>query len=109
LASCLVGRTAIVFGGGHAGEGPHGVHGIGFACAATFAGEGANVVVADRGGAAARHASEAINERGGRSIRVVADLLAPLLVSPLGVLPRVMAVLIFQRRIVAGRTAGGVN
>jgi hypothetical protein len=66
------------------------------------------VVVVDRGGAAARHASEAINERGGRSIPVVADLLA-LLVSPLGVLPRVMAVLIFQRRIVAGRTAGGVN
>jgi NAD(P)-dependent dehydrogenase (short-subunit alcohol dehydrogenase family) len=74
-----------------------------------FAGEGANVVVVDRDGDAAQHASEAINERGGRSIPVGADLLAPLLVSPLGGLLRVMAVLTFQRRIVAGRTAGGVK
>jgi NAD(P)-dependent dehydrogenase (short-subunit alcohol dehydrogenase family) len=69
LASRLVGRTAIVFGGGHAGEGPHGVHGIGFACAATFAGEGANVVVVDRGGAAARHARrQSTSAADGRSV-----------------------------------------
>jgi NAD(P)-dependent dehydrogenase (short-subunit alcohol dehydrogenase family) len=71
----LAGRTAIVFGGGHGGGGPHGVHGIGFTCGATFAGEGANVVVVDRDGDAARRASEAISEAGGRSISVVADML----------------------------------
>lgn len=76
VPSRLAGRTAIVFGGGHTGEGPHGVQGIGFACAATFAGEGANVVVVDRDGDAAQRASDAINERGGRSIAVVADVLS---------------------------------
>lgn len=75
MPSRLAGRTAIVFGGGHAGEGPHGVQGIGFACAATFAREGASVVVVDRDSDAARRASDAINERGGRSIPVVADML----------------------------------
>ena len=71
----LANRTAIVFGGGHAGDGPHGVQAIGFTCAATFAGEGANIVVVDRDGDAARRASEAIADAGGRAIPVVADML----------------------------------
>ena len=71
----LAGRTAVVFGGGHTGAGPHGVLGIGFACGATFAAEGANVVVVDRDRAAAEHAAEVINETGGRSIAAVADML----------------------------------
>ena len=76
MPSRLAGLTAIVFGGGHAGDGPHGVRGIGFTCAATFAREGANVVVVDRDGDAAERASEIITWAGGRSIAVVADLLA---------------------------------
>ena len=71
----LAGRTAVVFGGGHTGAGPHGVLGIGFACGATFAAEGANVVVVDRDREAAEHAAEVINETGGRSIAAVADML----------------------------------
>ncbi len=71
----LAGRTAVVFGGGHTGAGPHGVLGIGFACGATFAAEGANVAVVDRDREAAEHAAEVINETGGRSIAAVADML----------------------------------
>lgn len=71
----LGGRTAIVFGGGHAGGGPHGVQAIGFTCAATFAGEGANVVVVDRDEDAAERAAAAIASTGGRSIPIVADML----------------------------------
>lgn len=71
----LAGRTAVVFGGGHAGPGPHGVRGIGFVCGATFAAEGANVVVVDRDREAAKRASAEINAAGGRSIAVVADML----------------------------------
>jgi NAD(P)-dependent dehydrogenase (short-subunit alcohol dehydrogenase family) len=68
----LAGRTAIVFGGGHGGEGPDGVVGIGFACASTFAAHGANVVVIDRDAGAARRAVDAI---GGPSLAVTADML----------------------------------
>lgn len=71
----LSGRTAIVFGGGHGGEGPDGVVGIGFACAATFAAHGANVVVVDRDQRAAEHGVQAITGAGGRALPVVADLL----------------------------------
>jgi NAD(P)-dependent dehydrogenase (short-subunit alcohol dehydrogenase family) len=71
----LAGRTAIVFGGGHSGDAPHGVQAIGFTCAATFAGEGANVVVVDRDGDAAERASAVITQAGGRSVPVVADML----------------------------------
>ena len=81
MPSRLAGRTAIIFGGGHAGPGPHGVRGIGFACGTTFAAEGANVVVVDRDRDAAERASQAINESGGRSIAVVADMLAEELVT----------------------------
>ena len=75
MPSRLARLTAIVFGGGHVGDGPHRVRGIGFTCAATFAREGANVVVVDRDGDAAERASQAITEAGGRSIPVVADML----------------------------------
>jgi NAD(P)-dependent dehydrogenase (short-subunit alcohol dehydrogenase family) len=71
----LAGRTAIVFGGGHGGEGPDGVVGIGFACALTFAAHGANVVVVDRDEQAARRSTEAIETAGDRALAVVADLL----------------------------------
>jgi NAD(P)-dependent dehydrogenase (short-subunit alcohol dehydrogenase family) len=71
----LAGRTAIVFGGGHGGEGPDGVVGIGFACASTFAAHGANVVVVDRDGDAARRAADAIVAAGGESLAAVADML----------------------------------
>lgn len=64
-----------MFGGGHVGDGPHGVRAIGFTCATTFAGEGANVVVVDRDVDAARRASAAITDAGGRAIPVVADML----------------------------------
>jgi NAD(P)-dependent dehydrogenase (short-subunit alcohol dehydrogenase family) len=75
MPSRLAGLTAIVFGGGQVGGGPHRVRGIGFTCAATFAREGANVVVVDRDRDAAERASQAITEAGGRSIPVVADML----------------------------------
>jgi NAD(P)-dependent dehydrogenase (short-subunit alcohol dehydrogenase family) len=68
----LAGRTALVFGGGHPGEGPGGVVGIGFACASTFAAHGANVVVVDRDAGAAQRAAAAI---GGNSLAIVADML----------------------------------
>jgi NAD(P)-dependent dehydrogenase (short-subunit alcohol dehydrogenase family) len=68
----LAGRTAIVFGGGHGGDGPDGVVGIGFACASTFAAQGANVVVVDRDAGAAQRAVAAI---GGTALAVVADML----------------------------------
>ena len=71
----LAGRTAIVFGGGHGGEGPEGVVGIGFACASTFAAHGANVVVVDRDAHAARRGADAIAAAGGRALAVVADML----------------------------------
>ena len=71
----LAGRTAIVFGGGHGGEGPDGVVGIGFACASTFAAHGASVVVVDRDAGAARRGADAIAAAGGRSLAVVADML----------------------------------
>ena len=75
MPSRLARLTAIVFGGGHVGDGPHRVQGIGFTCAATFAREGANVVVVDRDKDAAERASQAITEADGRSIPVVADML----------------------------------
>ena len=68
-------RTAVVFGGGHGGEGPAGVQGIGFACAATFAAHGADVVVVDRDGDAARRTAGAITDAGGSALAVVADML----------------------------------
>ena len=71
----LAGRTAIVFGGGHGGEGPEGVVGIGFACASTFAAHGANVVIVDRDAHAARRGADAIAAAGGRALAVVADML----------------------------------
>jgi NAD(P)-dependent dehydrogenase (short-subunit alcohol dehydrogenase family) len=70
----LEGRTAIVFGGGHGGEGPGGVVGIGFACAATFAAHGASVVVVDRDAGAAGRAAAAIDAAGGRALSAVADM-----------------------------------
>jgi NAD(P)-dependent dehydrogenase (short-subunit alcohol dehydrogenase family) len=75
MADRLAGRTAVVFGGGHAGDGPHGVHGIGFACATAFAAAGAATVVVDRNEEAAKRAADTINEAGGRAIHVVADML----------------------------------
>jgi NAD(P)-dependent dehydrogenase (short-subunit alcohol dehydrogenase family) len=71
----LAGRTAVVFGGGHAGDGPRGVQGIGFACAAAFAAEGAATVIVDRNEEAAKRAADAINAAGGRAVPVVADML----------------------------------
>lgn len=71
----LAGKTAIVFGGGHGGEGPDGVVGIGFACAFTFAAHGANVAVVDRDGEAAQRSVDAIAAVGGRALAVVADML----------------------------------
>jgi NAD(P)-dependent dehydrogenase (short-subunit alcohol dehydrogenase family) len=71
----LRGRTAIVFGGGHGGDGPDGVVGIGIACASTFASHGANVVVVDRDATAARRSAEVIKGAGGKSLAVVADML----------------------------------
>ena len=71
----LAGRTAIVFGGGHGGQGPEGVVGIGFACASTFAAHGANVVVVDRDAEAAQRGAAAIAAAAGRSLAVVADML----------------------------------
>ena len=63
----LAGRTAIVSGGGHGGDGPDGVVGIGIACATTFALHGANVVVVDRDASAARRSAEVITAAGGLS------------------------------------------
>ena len=71
----MAGKAAIVFGGGHGGEGPGGVVGIGFACASTFAAHGANVVVVDRDGEAAQRTADAIAAVGGSSLAVVADML----------------------------------
>jgi NAD(P)-dependent dehydrogenase (short-subunit alcohol dehydrogenase family) len=71
----LAGRTAIVFGGGHAGAGPHGVLSIGFTCAFTFAAHGADVVIVDRDVDAATAAADAIAEAGGSALAVVADML----------------------------------
>jgi NAD(P)-dependent dehydrogenase (short-subunit alcohol dehydrogenase family) len=71
----LAGKAAIVFGGGHGGEGPGGVVGIGFACALTFAAHGADVVVVDRDVEAAQRSVEAIAAAGGRSLAAVADML----------------------------------
>ncbi len=71
----LAGRTAVVFGGGHGGDGPRGVQGIGFACATTFAAHGANVVVVDRDGDAAERSAETIIDAGGRALALVADML----------------------------------
>ena len=51
------------------------VVGIGFACAATFAAHGANVVVVDRDPRAAQQGVDAIVAAGGQSMPVVADLL----------------------------------
>jgi NAD(P)-dependent dehydrogenase (short-subunit alcohol dehydrogenase family) len=67
VANRLAGRTAVIFGGGDTGAGPHGVHGIGFVCGATFAAEGANVVVVDRDGEAAGHEIESV--RAGRDAK----------------------------------------
>ena len=75
MADRLADRTAVVFGGGHAGDGPHVTQGIGFACATAFAAEGAAVVVVDRDGAAAERAATAITGSGGRALAVVADML----------------------------------
>ena len=71
----MAGKTAIVFGGGHGGEGPEGVVGIGFACAFTFAAHGASVVVVDRSAEAAQRTADGIAAVGGRSVAVVADML----------------------------------
>lgn len=71
----LAGRTALVFGGGHGGSGPHGVLGIGYACAFTFAAHGADVVIVDRDPTAAAAGAEAIADAGGSVIAVVADML----------------------------------
>ena len=75
MSDRLAGRTAVVFGGGHSGDGPPGVHGIGYACAATFAAEGAAVVVVDRVEEAAERAADAIRQAGGRALAAVADML----------------------------------
>ena len=73
----LAGRVAIVFGGGSPGARPHGVQAIGSTCAATFAREGAAVVVVDRDEPAAARTATTIERAGGRSLPVVADLLDP--------------------------------
>jgi NAD(P)-dependent dehydrogenase (short-subunit alcohol dehydrogenase family) len=71
----LAGKTAIVFGGGHGGEGPNGVVGIGFACARTFAAHGANVAIVDRDAEAAERTAAAITATGARALVLVADML----------------------------------
>jgi NAD(P)-dependent dehydrogenase (short-subunit alcohol dehydrogenase family) len=74
MPSRLTRLTAIVFGGGHVGDGPHWVRGIGFTCAATLL-----VRVRTSSWSTAtgtpQSASQAITEAGGRSIPVVADML----------------------------------
>jgi NAD(P)-dependent dehydrogenase (short-subunit alcohol dehydrogenase family) len=64
-----------VFGGGHGGSGPHGVLGIGYACALTFALHGADVVIVDRDARAAESGAQAIAGAGGNVLAVVADML----------------------------------
>jgi NAD(P)-dependent dehydrogenase (short-subunit alcohol dehydrogenase family) len=64
-----------VFGGGHGGDGPGGVRGIGLACAVTFAAHGANVVVVDRDADAAGRSAQAITSAGGSALALVADML----------------------------------
>jgi NAD(P)-dependent dehydrogenase (short-subunit alcohol dehydrogenase family) len=71
----LGGRTAIVFGGGHSGLGPGGVHGIGFECALTYARHGASVVVVDRDREAAMRAAKLISDEDGECLPIVADAL----------------------------------
>jgi NAD(P)-dependent dehydrogenase (short-subunit alcohol dehydrogenase family) len=71
----LAGRTALVFGGGHAGAGPHGVLGIGYACAFTFAAHGADVVIVDRDPQAAASSAESILAAGGSAVALTADML----------------------------------
>lgn len=62
----LSGKTAIVSGGGN---------GIGRACCLMLAQHGANVVVADRNGDAAKTVADTINESGARAISVVCNVL----------------------------------
>jgi NAD(P)-dependent dehydrogenase (short-subunit alcohol dehydrogenase family) len=66
----LRGRTAIVTGGGSAGEMP----GSGAAMAVLFASEGANVAILDIDEVRARHTHEAIQKSGDSSIVVIADV-----------------------------------
>jgi NAD(P)-dependent dehydrogenase (short-subunit alcohol dehydrogenase family) len=61
----LAGRTALITGAGS---------GIGRETALLFAGEGANVVVADRDGEGARVTAEAITGAGGRAHAVIVDV-----------------------------------
>ncbi len=71
----LAGRTAVVFGGDHSGSGPHGVLGIGYVGARTFAAHGADVVIVDRDPTAAAAGADVIAHAGGSVLAVVADML----------------------------------
>jgi NAD(P)-dependent dehydrogenase (short-subunit alcohol dehydrogenase family) len=66
----MVGRTALITGGGQNGELP----GVGYAAAVVLAGHGARVTVVDRDLAAARRTVERIEKAGGEAHAVVADV-----------------------------------
>jgi NAD(P)-dependent dehydrogenase (short-subunit alcohol dehydrogenase family) len=68
----MAGRTALVTGGGQAGELP----GVGYATAVVLAGHGARVAVVDRDPAAAQRTVERIEKAGGEAHAVVADVTA---------------------------------
>lgn len=71
----LDGRVAVVFGGGHLGDGPGGIAGIGATISATFARHGAAVAVVDRDAGAATRTAEAIDPAGATALPLVADML----------------------------------
>ncbi|GAA4847104.1 SDR family NAD(P)-dependent oxidoreductase [Saccharopolyspora rosea] len=71
----LAGRTALVFGAGSSAvEVPRGCVGNGYATAVRFAEEGAVVVAADRDGEAAERTRQAVLDRGGDCVAVLADV-----------------------------------
>ncbi|MBO0869734.1 MAG: SDR family oxidoreductase [Micromonosporaceae bacterium] len=66
----MVGRTAIVTGGGSSGE----VAGVGYAISRLFARHGARVAVVDRDAAAAGVTVDEIRDAGGEAFPVIADV-----------------------------------
>lgn len=66
-----------MFGGGHGGSGPHGVLGIGYVCARTFAAHGADVVIVDRDPTAAAAGAEVHAHAGSSVLSYVTGALIP--------------------------------